>query len=116
LVTQPLATWGFIVGSMSTIGVPLFAIFLSKFMILYELSRVSPALVITVLAFMVIVAAAFGIMVLKMVSNFDKDDKPIRFPFNMKLPVIILILLVILLGISIPGGLTGIINNIVGGL
>ncbi|MFA7397849.1 MAG: proton-conducting transporter membrane subunit [Candidatus Bathyarchaeia archaeon] len=114
---QPFASWGLIVGVIAMTGVPLFAIFLPKFSLLIESAVVSPVLLLGLLVIFLLVAAAFGIFMVRLFSHsekaYDSDLKPFRAGWNMKIPIVVLIAVVFILGVVFPEQLTDFLNAIV---
>lgn len=109
---QPLAAVGLIVGGLALIGTPFLPFFVPKLMILSQLGLRSVALLFIVLLLFAIVAAAFVIFLLKIVSPGDNMPSKRRIPFSMRLPVVILIVIVVLLGLFFPDNISEMLNRI----
>jgi hydrogenase-4 component F len=113
---QPFAGWTLILGTISIIGMPLSAIFLSKISILIQSAAVSPVLLIVLLTVFLFAAAAFGIFMIKLLSRKEDsiaDVKPFHVGWSMKIPIIVLLVAVFALGVFFPQQLTDLINTIV---
>ncbi len=115
---QPLAAWGVIIGGLAITGTPLFPIFFSKLFILLELGKVSLPATAVVLILLFIAACGLGYFV---ITNFTRTSpagtraelRPYPTPLTMKVPVILLILLIIVLGIVFTTGEVSFLNRIV---
>ena len=118
LLLQPFASWSFIVGSLAVIGTPLFPIFLSKLFILQQLGDYSMPLLFLVLLLLLVVAAAFAAILIKTFPQKNGHEKVVRYDaaWSMKVPMLILLVVIVFLGIYLPGGLTNLFNNVVNGL
>jgi hydrogenase-4 component F len=113
---QSFAGWSLILGAFSIIGMPVSAIFLAKLGILTQSTLVSPALTVVLLIVFLFAAAAFGVFMIKMLSR--KEDSAADLPYfhvgwGMKIPIIILLVIVFVLGLLCPAQLTDLLNNIV---
>jgi len=113
---QPFAAWSLILGTIAIIGMPLSAIFLPKLSLLLQSAAVSPALLLGLLVVFVLVAGAFGIFMIKLLSR--KEDaaselKPFHVGWDMKIPIIVLLAVVFVLGVFLPQQLTDLLNAIV---
>ncbi len=141
LKMQPFASAGLIIGGISIIGMPPFAVFLSKFFILSEIARASPALLFVVLILLLIVIGAFTLFMTKLVSQVDDEggehDKVSSprlnsngtmhgnnggskehlekyvVPQGIHYSIAILIAAIFILGVYFPQALTDILNAIV---
>ena len=102
---QPLASWGFAIGSMAVLGMPLFPIFLPKFFILAQLGKVSVVLLLLALLLLLIVAGSFVWFGMQLIQHKEKELPKYAVPFSMKFPIIILILLLLVLGLYYPEGM-----------
>ncbi len=117
LTMQPLASWGLIIGSTAIIGVPMFPVFLSKLSILAQVGRFSLPVLFIVLAFFLIVAAAFTTILIRMFSQKeDKDMKHYRVSVSMKVSIAILFAGILFLGVCFPTGFQRFLNSIVASL
>lgn len=118
LLLQPLASWGFIIGSLAVIGTPLFPIFLSKLFILEQLGSYSLPLLFLVLALFLLVAAAFATILIRTFSQKNGHEKIVRYKasWSMKLSMALVLAAILTLGVYFPSGLSNILNNIVAGL
>ena len=97
---QPVVTYSFLIGGLSLVGLPLFNGFVSKWVIYMATLQVNP--ILTVLSLMVTVITlayvlkAFYLIFLGNVK-LAADEK--RIPKTMKIPMIILVILILILGI-----------------
>jgi len=115
---QPLAAWGIIIGGLVIIGMPPFPVFFSKFFILVGLGALSPALLFIMLVLLFIAAVAFGYFTITVFSRTtapgqSQDLAPYKTPASMKIPVVVLLVLLVVLGIWFMGGEVSIIQNII---
>lgn len=118
LVLQPLASWGMILGSAAIIGLPPFAIFISKFFMLSQIAQQSFWLFVIVLFLLFLAASAVIVFMIKLFSNgveHKKENKVVCFKagIGMKIPIIILLVVICLLGLVFPAWLTKILDAIV---
>ena len=118
LLLQPLASWGFIIGSLAVIGTPMFPIFLSKLFILEQLGSYSLLLLFLVLALFLLVAAAFATILIRTFSQKNGHEKIVRYnaSWSMKLSMTLVLAAILTLGVYFPSGLSDILNSIVAGL
>jgi hydrogenase-4 component F len=114
---QPFASWSLIVGTVAIIGMPLSAIFLPKLSLLLQAAQISPVLLLGLLVVFLFAAAAFGIFMIKLLSRKDEGNtaelKPYHAGWGMKIPIIILLAVVFILGVFLPEQLTNLLNAIV---
>ncbi|MDD2777548.1 MAG: proton-conducting transporter membrane subunit [Methanocellales archaeon] len=112
LKLQPLAATGLIIGSIAIIGTPLFPIFIPKFFIIASLSKVSLSLAFILLMFILIAASSFVWFILRIVT--EQGNTPEKYPIfiNMKMPIVILIIMLLLLGVYMPKILFDFLNVI----
>jgi len=115
---QPFAAWGIIIGGLAIIGMPPFPIFLSKLFILLGLGAVSPIVLAVVLILLFIAAVAFGYFVISAFTQVSPpgvslDIEPYRTPVSMKVPIVILLCLIVILGIVFTSGEISFFNQIV---
>lgn len=114
---QPFAAWSLILGGVAIIGMPMSAIFIPKFSILLESAAVSPLLLLGLLTIFLLVAAAFGIFLVKLLTRKEEMNqtelKPYRADWGMKVSIIILLVVVFALGVFFPQQLTDLLNSIV---
>ena len=114
---QPFASWSLILGAVAIIGMPSSAIFLSKISILLQSASVSPFLLFGLLMVFLFATAAFGIFLIKLLSNrSDADAKEIKrfnVPISMKLPIIVLLVTVFVMGVVFPQQLNDLLKTIV---
>jgi hydrogenase-4 component F len=115
---QPLASWGLILGSLSVLGVPLFPIFLSKLNILIGLADFSVAGLVIVLLLLFIIASSFGYYLVRAFSNREEEAelKAYNTPKSMKWPIVFIFVILLGLGLYMPGGLADWLNGIVSDL
>lgn len=115
---QPLAAWGIILGGLAIIGMPPFPLFFSEFFILLQLGTVSLWVLAAMLLLLFISAVALGYFVLMNFTSISEpeaqtDIEQYRTPASMKVPIILLLMLLLVIGIFLPSGITGFINQIV---
>ena len=107
LKLQPLASIGLIVGSFSVLGFPPFALFFPKIFIISEIAKDSIILLILVLFFFLIAISAYTVLFIKLFTKHtvhkDLDlIKEYKAPLLMKVPIILIIISLFILGIYIP--------------
>ncbi len=122
LSLQPIAGWGFIIGSFAIIGMPPFPIFSAKLFILLEAFGFSKSLVFAVLLLLVIASAAFARFLIEAFTQSSKDagtgepETPL-IPYivrkGMKFPILIIIFMTLSLGVFFPESLENLLNEIV---
>lgn len=119
---QPIAGWGFVIGSFAIVGMPPFPIFSAKFFILLEAFGFSKSLVLAVLLLLVIASTAFARFLIEAFTRSSKkagteDLKTPVFPYvvrnGMKFPIISIILMILALGFFFPEPLENLLNEIV---
>ncbi len=115
---QPFAAWSLILGTIAIIGMPLSAIFLPKLSLLLQAGEISPVLLVGLLAVFLLVAAAFGVFMVKLLSRKEdapaaEEPKPFHAGWGMKIPIIVLLAAVFTLGVFFPQQLTDLLNTIV---
>ena len=122
LSLQPLAGWGFIIGSFAVVGMPPFPIFSAKLFILLEAFRFSQPLVLTILLLLVIASAAFARFLIEAFTRSSKVTEsgeaevplpPYIVRLGMKLPILSIIFVIFALGIFFPQFLENLLNGIV---
>jgi hydrogenase-4 component F len=122
LTLQPIAGWGFIIGSFAIVGMPPFPIFSAKLFILLEAFRFSQPLVLTILLLLVIASAAFARFLIEAFTRSSKGTEsgeaaeslpPYVVRQGMKLPVLSIIFMIFALGIFFPEFLENLLNGIV---
>jgi len=118
---QPLAAWGIILGGLAIIGMPPFPIFFSKLFILLGLGAVSPIVLAVVLVLLFIAAVALGYFVITAFTQVSppgasSDIEQYHTPLSMKVPIVILLCLIVILGIVFTTGEISFFNQIVGEL
>lgn len=101
---QPFASAMLIIGTIAIIGLPPFALFISKLLILQQLADISHWLLFAILVFMLIAAYAIVSFLVKIFTGEKKDAKINQYitPFTMKLPLIALIIMALLIGLFMP--------------
>jgi hydrogenase-4 component F len=113
---QPFASWSLILATIAIIGMPLSAIFLPKISILLESAKLSPFLLLGLLTVFLFVAGAFGIFLIKLLSRKEEDAPGVKryeASLGMKIPIILLLAAVFVLGVFFPQQLTDLLNTIV---
>lgn len=119
---QPIAGWGFVIGSFAIIGMPPFPIFSAKFFILLEAFGFSRLLVFTVLLLLVIASAAFARSLIEAFTQSSKDagtegPEALLLPYvvrnGMKFPIISILFIILALGVFFPEPLEKLLNTIV---
>lgn len=115
---QPLAAAGLIVGGVAIIGTPVFPLFFAKLSILTGLGQFSGWALFLVLLLILIVASSFAIFIAKTVCQTSEAGEARQYhaPWSMRLPIIVLMALIIALGLFVPQGFSGMLNNIVASL
>ncbi len=122
LSLQPVAGWGFIIGSFAIVGMPPFPIFSAKLFILLEAFQFSKPLVFTILLLLVIASAAFARFLIEAFTRtskgteFGEAERPLPLYVvrqGMKLPIISIIFMIFALGIFFPEFLENLLNEIV---
>ncbi|TFH05143.1 MAG: hydrogenase membrane subunit [Methanosarcina sp.] len=122
LFLQPVAGWGFIIGSFAIVGMPPFPIFSAKFFILLEAFRFSKPLVFAILLLLVIASAGFARFLIEAFTRSSKDigsgrsEKtlvPYVVRLGMKLPILSIIFIILVLGVFFPEFLENLLNEIV---
>ncbi|MGA9189214.1 MAG: proton-conducting transporter membrane subunit [Methanosarcina sp.] len=122
LSLQPVAGWGFIIGSFAIVGMPPFPIFSAKFFILLEAFGFSKSLVFAVLLLLVIASAAFARFLIEAFTRSSKDtgigesETPLH-PYivrkGMRFPILAIIFMILALGVFFPESLENLLNEIV---
>ena len=111
---QPLASWGLILGGAAAIGTPLFPVFLAKWNILAALAGKSVFLLMATLFFLLLAAIGLAYFFIRMFGQDGSGPvQAFRTPSSMKLPIIIILVMVFLLGLYIPGWLNDTLGKIV---
>jgi len=118
LKLQPLASLGIIIGCAAIIGMPPFAIFLSKLYILLQAGMFSNWMLFGLLLLLLVAAGAFAMYLTRMFSQTGDDIEgahvenytPSR---GMNASIIVLIALIFVLGVFFPQYLTDLLNSIV---
>jgi len=114
LKVQPLAATGVIMGGTAIIGTPVFPLFFAKLSILTGLGEFSKWLLFLLLLLILIVAASFALFIVRTCcQESEETPRPYQAPWNMKLPIVVLLVMIVALGLFIPQGLSGMLNNIV---
>ncbi len=115
---QPFAAWSLILGGVAIIGMPLSAVFLAKLGLLMQSAAVSLPLTLGLLAVFLFASVAFGVFLIKMLTKKDdaNDLKPFHAGWDMKLPIVAMLVAVFVLGVFFPQQLTDLLNMIVGEL
>jgi hydrogenase-4 component F len=117
LKTQPLASWGLLLGSLAITGLPLFPVFLSKFNILIQIAQYSIPMLCVILALFLLVAGAFTtILIRTFLQKAVRDYDPYPVAMSMKMPLVLLIIGVFIMGVFFPAGLQNMLNGIVSDL
>ncbi|VVB61230.1 F(420)H(2) dehydrogenase subunit M [uncultured archaeon] len=118
LELQPLASWGLILGAAAIIGMPPFAIFVSKLFLLLQAAKLSPVLLFVVLALLLVAAGAFAMFLSRVFAqdggnNNNKKIEKYIVPDGMTFSIVALIVIIFVLGIFFPQYLSDLLNNIV---
>jgi len=112
LILQPLASTGLIIGVAAATGVPLLPVFLVKFNILASLAQ-QPLLLVLALFFFMVAAGGMGYYLLRAFSQAENPPTPaFKTPLSMKVPVMICLVLLAILGIYLPPWLSEVIRTI----
>ena len=119
---QPIAGWGFVIGSFAIIGMPPFPIFSAKFFILLEAFEFSKPIVFAVLLLLVIASAAFARFLIEAFTRSSKEAGtegsgtpllPYVVRNGMKFPTLSIIFIILALGVFFPESLEKLLNEIV---
>ena len=119
---QPVAGWGFVIGSFAIIGMPPFPIFSAKLFILLEAFGFSKSLVFAVLLLLVIASAAFARFLIEAFTRSSKEAEieGLEAPLpqylvrsGMKFPILSIIFMILALGVFFPESLENLLNEIV---
>src|SRR3989338_5178453 len=110
---QPLSAVGLIIGSLALIGMPFLPVFMPKLLLLSELARSSIILMFIVLLLMLVLASSFVIFLLQIINVKEKLLTKYHAPISMKLPIIILLIIIFLLGITMPETLQNVLHSII---
>jgi hydrogenase-4 component F len=114
---QPLASWGLIAGSAAAVGLPAFPMFLGKWNILSQAADLSPWLLVTTLLLLLPVAIGMAYFFIRAFTQPGESDAPaFHTPWSMRLPIIAALILLVVLGLWVPGGLNELLNRIVSSL
>lgn len=99
---QPFSGTGLIIGTLALLGTPLLPLFAPKLFILSQVAALSLPLLFIILILLVIVAAAFILFLFKIIVTKESLLQRYNVPFSMKLPIIILLVLIFILGVFMP--------------
>lgn len=111
---QPFASWSLILGGAAIIGMPVSAIFLSKFGILIQSTQFSPILTVGLLFIFLFVAAALGVFFIKILTRKESGDiNRYNAQLSMKIPIAVLLITVFVLGVYYPQQLSDLLSTIV---
>jgi hydrogenase-4 component F len=119
---QPIAGWGFVIGSFAIIGMPPFPIFSAKLFILLEAFGFSKLLVFVVLLLLVIASTAFARFLIEAFTRSSKEAGteeletpllPYAVRSGMKFPILSIIFMILALGVFFPASLENLLNEIV---
>lgn len=118
---QPIAGWGFVIGTFAIVGMPPFPIFSAKFFILLEAFGFSKSLVFAVLLLLVIASAAFARFLIEAFTQSLKDEGtdgmeallPYTVRGGMKFPILSILFVILALGVFFPEPLEKLLNTIV---
>lgn len=109
--------WLWIISSLSILGLPPFPAFISKFFIIKALWFSGTAwLAIPFFILLIVITFGFGNTVIKMAFGETSDNKVINEKLSMSayLPQLILLLILLTIGINMPGQVLIFINNAAG--
>jgi hydrogenase-4 component F len=115
---QPLAAWGIILFGLAIIGMPLFPVFLSKFFILTQLAGYSVFLLVLLLFLLFVTAAALGHYVIGAFTQVYRPEQreevaAYNTPLSMKVPIVVLLAIILILGTVFTAGESAFLNTIV---
>jgi hydrogenase-4 component F len=111
---QPLASWGLVVGSAAAMGTPLFPVFLAKWNILAALAEQSVIVLFSTLLFLLLSAIGLAYFLIRMLSQVDGAQMPVfHTPFSMKVPIVTALVMLLFIGLCVPGWLSDILGKIV---
>lgn len=117
LKIQPLATWGFIIGSVAVIGMPPFPMFFSKLMLLTQIAAFSLPLLAIVLTLLLIIAGAFAVLLIRSLARQSEQKvKTYEVHWTMKMAIIILLVVIVGISFSLAGGMGNALRNITASL
>lgn len=108
---QPLSAIGLIIGSLALTGMPFLPVFIAKLLLLSELAKSSILLMFIVLLLMLIVASSFVMFLLQIINKKEKLPTKYHAPISMKLPIIMLLIMIFLLGINMPESLQNVLHS-----
>jgi hydrogenase-4 component F len=117
LTLQPFASGALILGAAAMIGTPPFLLFTTKFSILSEVAKYNIYLLMPVLGMILVTYAGFAVVLTEAFTKGvgeEKTETPKRYqsPMGLKIPIIILLLIVLILGVYTPKELIDLIDNI----
>jgi hydrogenase-4 component F len=117
LTIQPFASAALIIGAAAIIGIPPFLPFTTKFSILSEIAKYSIYLLMPVLGLILITYAGFAVVLTEAFTKGTGEEKTgtlkrYHSPLGLKIPIIILLALVLILGLYTPKELIALIENI----
>jgi hydrogenase-4 component F len=111
---QPLASWGLILGSAAAIGTPVFPIFLAKWNILGALGGRSVIMLMTTLFLLLLAAIGLAYFFIRTFSQDGGGQIPVfHTPLSMTLPIVIALVMMVILGLYVPGWLKDTLARIV---
>ena len=117
LTVQPFASGALILGAAAIIGVPPFLPFTTKFSILAEIAKYSIILLIPILGLILITYAGFAVVLTEAFTKGTEEEntqtlRRYHSPMGLKIPIVILLAIVLILGLYTPKELIDLIDNI----
>jgi len=115
---QPFASTALILGAFAIAGIPPFLLFATKFSILAEIAKHSLLLLAPVLGFVLLTYAGFAVVLTEAFTKGpEREDETEHLekyhaPIGLKIPIIILLLIILMLGLYVPAELIGLIENV----
>lgn len=114
---QPFASAALILAAAAIVGIPPFLLFTTKFSILAEIAKYSMTLLIPVLGFVLLTYAGFAVVLSEAFMKDSTEEKTggqkkYNAPAGLKIPIIILLLIILVLGLYLPKELIELIENI----
>ena len=119
LALQPFASGALILGAAAMIGTPPFLLFTTKFSILAEVAKYNLYLLMPVLALILVTYAGFAVVLTEAFTR--EEEEPVKARKyeagpGLKVPILILLVVVLVLGLLTPKELVALIWDIVGTL
>ncbi len=115
---QPVASLGLIIGTLAILGLPPFLLFVPKFLLLTQLGKFSLVILVILLFFILVAGSGLAKLMTRLFSNVTHDATQMKIeryqlPAGMKIPILILIVLVVVLGLYLPSELQHFVSDII---